>query len=85
MLLSIDKYHFMMKLLEYYLTLEKLRFKNKFNYFIKVDEKLDFNTIQIPPMLIQPIAENAINYKPSGTIVTLDILLDQIHSIIITS
>lgn len=45
------------KLLELYLSLEKLRFKKDFNYTI------NFNTIsdiQIPPMLIQPFIENAL-------------------------
>ncbi len=46
--------------LELYLQMESLRFKNKFSYAINVDEKLDANSIVIPPMLIQPYVENAI-------------------------
>jgi ligand-binding sensor domain-containing protein/two-component sensor histidine kinase len=46
--------------LELYLQMESLRFKNKFSYAIDVDEKLDVNSIVIPPMLIQPYVENAI-------------------------
>lgn len=46
--------------LSYYLELEKERFKNKFDYVITVDEKLDVNTVTIPNMIIQPHAENCI-------------------------
>jgi ligand-binding sensor domain-containing protein len=46
--------------LSYYLELEKERFKNKFDYQIVVDEKLDMNTVTIPNMIIQPHAENCI-------------------------
>ncbi|WP_421750462.1 sensor histidine kinase [Croceimicrobium sp.] len=45
--------------LKNYLELEKLRFNNKFDYEIEVDEELDYD-IGLPPMLIQPHVENAI-------------------------
>jgi len=45
------------KLLELYLTLEKLRFKEDLEYSIEVNEIED---IMIPPMLIQPFIENAL-------------------------
>jgi len=43
-----------------YLELEHLRFKDKFNFTITVDETLDPETIWIPNMVIQPHLENAI-------------------------
>lgn len=43
-----------------YLDLERLRFKNAFNYSITFINTIDINTVYIPPMLIQPFAENAI-------------------------
>jgi len=46
--------------LEIYLELESLRFKDKFDYEIKVDDALDRNYDMIPPLLIQPYVENAI-------------------------
>lgn len=46
--------------LNYYLDLEKERFKNKFDFEIKVQEGLDVSTISIPNMIIQPHAENSI-------------------------
>jgi ligand-binding sensor domain-containing protein len=48
------------KMLEYYIQLEILRFENKFTYKIIIDEKLDEDFIEIPPMIIQPYIENAI-------------------------
>ncbi|PLW95971.1 MAG: sensor histidine kinase, partial [Marinilabiliales bacterium] len=45
-----------------YLALQKLRFTDKFDYKIEVDEKIDSEGIEIPPMLIQPFVENAIEH-----------------------
>lgn len=42
-----------------YLKMEQIRFTN-FEYEMKVDETLDTEEIMIAPMLIQPLAENAI-------------------------
>lgn len=46
--------------LKLYLTLEKNRFGDKFNYTIDVDPKLDKDETQLPSMLLQPYIENAI-------------------------
>jgi len=46
--------------LRLYLDLERLRFKNAFNYSITFINTIDINAVYIPPMLIQPFAENAI-------------------------
>jgi hypothetical protein len=46
--------------LRLYLDLERLRFKNAFNYSITFINTIDTNTVHIPPMLIQPFVENAI-------------------------
>lgn len=46
--------------LKKYLELEHLRFKDKFDYKINVDEKLDPDNIHVPNMIIQPHLENAI-------------------------
>ena len=47
------------ELLSIYLELEKLRFKDDFEYQINVNNAED---IQVPPMLIQPFVENAIKH-----------------------
>ena len=46
--------------LELYIQLEQLRFNNKFDYHIMVDERIDAENTEIPPLLIQPYVENAI-------------------------
>lgn len=46
--------------LDLYLQMESLRFKDKFEYEIQTDTRLDPTAISIPPMLIQPYIENAI-------------------------
>ena len=43
-----------------YLDLEHLRFQDKFEYELEVDEQLDADAILVPNMLIQPHLENAI-------------------------
>jgi ligand-binding sensor domain-containing protein len=55
-------------ILKNYLELEQLRFQNKFDYLITVDDEIDYD-IGIPPMLIQPHVENAILHgiKPKET------------------
>ncbi|UTW64283.1 histidine kinase [bacterium SCSIO 12741] len=49
-----------LKAITLYLDLEKLRFKEKFDYSIIVDEALDTHYDLIPSMLIQPYLENSI-------------------------
>ncbi len=46
--------------LELYLQMESLRFIDRFVYQIKVDPNVDTLSTEIPPMLLQPYAENAI-------------------------
>ncbi len=46
--------------LDLYMQLELLRFNNSFTYHIEVDPQIDPENTLIPPMLIQPFAENAI-------------------------
>ncbi|HKH60835.1 MAG TPA: two-component regulator propeller domain-containing protein, partial [Flavitalea sp.] len=51
-----------LELLQLYIQLEQLRFSNKFDYHITVDEKIDIDNTDIPPLLIQPYIENAIQH-----------------------
>ena len=46
--------------LQLYLELESLRFNHRFNFKISVDDELDPEVIKVPPLIIQPYAENAI-------------------------
>lgn len=46
--------------IELYLSLEKMRFSDKFDYQIDVDPDLEIDSIKIPSMLLQPFVENSI-------------------------
>lgn len=46
--------------LEHFLALEQLRFRDKLQYLIDIDEDLNPKQIEIPAMLLQPYVENAI-------------------------
>ena len=46
--------------LELYITLEHMRFQNKFEYKIKIGQEIDIDTVLIPPMFLQPFVENSI-------------------------
>ncbi len=48
--------------LDLYVQLQHIRFADKFDYFINVDEKLDLENILIPSMILQPFVENAIEH-----------------------
>jgi hypothetical protein len=48
--------------IERYLNLEQMRFDKQFVYEIKVNSEIDRETTLIPPMIIQPYAENAIKH-----------------------
>lgn len=47
-------------LINRYVMLEHFRFKDKFEYEVKIDENLDLDAFMIPPMLLQPYVENAV-------------------------
>lgn len=64
-----------LEILKIYLQLEHFRFKDQFDYNVKVEEEVDEEEFEIPPMLIQPYIENAIwhglRYKPSSGLLNL--------------
>jgi ligand-binding sensor domain-containing protein len=45
-----------------YLSLEKLRFKEKMDYSIRADPSIDTSAFSIPPMLVQPFVENSMRH-----------------------
>jgi len=49
-------------LLESYLSIEKMRFRDNLVYDFQINPKLDLMTTHIPTMLLQPIIENAVNH-----------------------
>ncbi|HZH96481.1 MAG TPA: hypothetical protein VEY06_11375, partial [Flavisolibacter sp.] len=67
--------------LELYLEMEAMRFKNKLRFTIDVPEELDTESMEIPPMLLQPYVENAIwhglMHKKEGGTVQINVLQPQ--------
>ena len=49
-----------LELLTLYLSLERMRTNEKFDYQVRVEEGIDLKALQIPPFLLQPSLENAI-------------------------
>ena len=74
-------------LLNNYLELEKLRFKNRFTFEILVDNELDIYSEELPPLLIQPYVENAILHgiskRKHGGIITVSFSKDADNLIVI--
>lgn len=48
--------------LKYYLSLEQMRFDNKFSVNINLPPSIEQQSLTIPPMIIQPYVENAIKH-----------------------
>ena len=48
------------KVLEYYLELESLRFNHEFEYRIEIDKNINIYDTEIPFLILQPYVENAI-------------------------
>jgi len=48
--------------LKIYLSLEKMRFPEKFDYEVVVSPDVDLAETQLPPMLLQPFVENSIKH-----------------------
>jgi hypothetical protein len=69
--------------IETYISLERMRFKDAFEYVLILNNVIDTGQIQIPTMLLQPYIENAINHgirlsdKKSGLALRLHITLEQ--------
>jgi sensor histidine kinase YesM len=49
-------------LLQNYISLEQLRFEKRFEFDTKLDTGIDLLQIYIPPMILQPLIENAITH-----------------------
>ncbi|PKB43825.1 histidine kinase [Cellulophaga sp. RHA19] len=48
--------------LQNYIDLQNMSRENSFKYTLKIDENIDTSIISIPPMLMQPFVENAIEH-----------------------
>jgi LytS/YehU family sensor histidine kinase len=62
---SIEEYVPVQKEIEtiqHYLELQKVRYAGQFSYNLTVDDKIDMESMKIPPMLAQSFIENAIEH-----------------------
>lgn len=48
--------------LKNYLGLQQMRFHNVFEFYFNIDENIDPQNVLIPPMIIQPFLENAVEH-----------------------
>lgn len=62
-------------MLDNYLKLEQMRFNHNFSYTFEVNPNIDVTSVKIPPMLVQPFAENAVlhgmSFVTTGGIINL--------------
>lgn len=67
-----------MNRLELYLQIELMRFEDKFQYTIHIAEDIDIESVEIPPMLLQPYVENSILHGilPSGKNGRIDVRVE---------
>jgi len=74
-----------LELIRLYVKLEHSRFPDKFDYQINVDESIDMESYQIPPMLLQPYIENAIwhglRYKEEKGMLSVNLEYEAANSI----
>lgn len=58
-LISLDRE---IETISLYMSLQQLRFENKFDFTVYVDPALDAESCYVPPMLTQPFLENAVEH-----------------------
>jgi LytS/YehU family sensor histidine kinase len=71
--------------LKLYLDLECLRFKDKFDYEIIIDDEIDTLMFKVPAMLIQPYVENSISHglmpREGKGVIRIELKLEKKHII----
>jgi tetratricopeptide (TPR) repeat protein/two-component sensor histidine kinase len=71
--------------LKLYLDLECLRFKDKFDYEIIIDDEIDTLMFKVPAMLIQPYVENSISHglmpREGKGVIRIELKLEKNHII----
>ncbi len=76
------------ELLKLYVQLEHSRFTDKFDYTLDIDENLNEEQFQIPPMLIQPYVENAVwhglRYKETKGFLKIEFIQKDADTILIS-
>ncbi len=67
--------------LELYLSLEKMRFKDQFNYAIKIGNKINLEDTRVPAMFLQPFVENSIwhGILPTKSEGLIEIIIERLN------
>jgi sensor histidine kinase YesM len=69
-----------LQMLRLYLEMERLRFKNAFDYSINFLNEVDADNIFIPPLILQPFCENAIwhglMHKDTGGFLSIELRIE---------
>jgi hypothetical protein len=69
-----------------YLELQRLRFSNKFDYKINIEDNINPEMVQVPPLLAQPFIENSIEhgiqFKPSKGRLDINLYSDNHHLVL---
>ena len=72
--------------LELYIEMEAMRFKEKLSYSLVVEEEVETDYIEIPPLLLQPYVENAIWHglmpKEDGGRIDIRVAINQEESLL---
>ncbi|MBL7915069.1 MAG: histidine kinase [Bacteroidia bacterium] len=77
-----------LQILEWYMQFENLRLDLPFIYHIDIDEKIDIENTYVPPLILQPMVENAIKHglmpkQATGNIyIIIEQIEDTIHAIV---
>ncbi|MFA8450969.1 MAG: two-component regulator propeller domain-containing protein [Bacteroidales bacterium] len=73
--------------LQLYIELELIRFNHSFDFDLYIDKKINLREINVPPLILQPYAENAIHHglrhkKENDGVLSINITTDNNHIII---
>ena len=75
--------------LKIYLEMESMRFMEKLHFSIAIDNNIDADFIEIPPMLIQPFVENSIWHglmnKKEGGVIQININLSSDKALLLVT
>lgn len=56
-----------LSMLQNYVATQKLRFKDKFDLILNIEDIINVNEVQIPPLFLQPFVENSIEHGFKNT------------------
>lgn len=69
--------------LQLYVELEQLRFRDDFNFDLRLDQRIKPNQVWVPPLILQPYVENAIVHglapKKDNKILRVMVIMNQNH------